>query len=71
MPASDPTRLQPSSSWLQRFAGRLIQKQPGTMPLDAVRHGLEVFPAASELEPEEAADTVAGEAPHGDVGTSK
>ena len=44
------------ASWVERFATRLLQLQPGKVPLDAVRDAIAIFPEAGRLTPEDAAE---------------
>jgi len=46
---------QVTASWIERFATRLIQLQPETHPLDAVRSATVAYPVVAELTPEDAA----------------
>ena len=53
---------QVTAGWIERFAARLIELQPETHPLDAVRNATVAYPLVAELTPEDAADIcVAGE----------
>jgi len=54
-----------TASWIERFATRLIELQPQTRPLDAVRNATAAYPwVAGQLTPEDAAHvSVAGEFP--------
>jgi len=44
------------AAWIERFAIRSIQLHPDTTPLEAVRTAVSIFPEASELTPEAAAE---------------
>ena len=44
-----------NANWLNRFAARVIQMNPATMPLEAVRSATLTFPEAGDLDPEVAA----------------
>jgi hypothetical protein len=44
------------AAWVERFAARLIQLQPESTPLDAVRVAVATFRESPELTPEEAAE---------------
>jgi hypothetical protein len=46
----------PNAAWLEHFAARLIQVEPTTTPLDAVRQAVQSFPCAAGLAPEKAAE---------------
>jgi hypothetical protein len=46
---------QVTAMWIERFAARLIQLQPETNPLDAVRSATVAYPSVAELTPEDAA----------------
>ena len=55
---------QVTARWIERFATRLIQLQPETHPLDAVRSATDAYSAVAELTPEDAAAiSVAAESP--------
>jgi hypothetical protein len=49
------------ASWIERFAGRLLQLFPSKHPLDAVRTASESFLDSSHLPPETAAEIYAVE----------
>jgi hypothetical protein len=44
------------ASWIERFAVRVLQLQPGRQPLDAVRAAVAVFEDESHRSPEAAAE---------------
>jgi hypothetical protein len=44
-----------TARWIERFAARLIQLQPETHPLDAVRSATVAYPSVAALTPEDAA----------------
>lgn len=56
------------ASWIERFAGRLMQLVPSKHPLDAVRSASESFADSSHLPPEAAAEIYAVEPPPMDSG---
>ena len=56
------------ASWIERFAGRLLQLFPSKHPLDAVRTASESFLDSAHLPPETAAEIYAVEPPPTDSG---
>ena len=56
-----------TASWIERFAKRLIQLQPETRPLDAIRNATAAYPVAADLTPEDAADICLPLSPRGCV----
>jgi hypothetical protein len=49
------------ASWIERFAGRLMQLVPAQRPLDAVRIAADSFADSAHLPPEAAAEICAVE----------
>lgn len=44
------------AAWVEQFATRSIELQPDITPLDAVREAIALFPQATEMDPEVAAE---------------
>jgi hypothetical protein len=45
-----------NAAWIQRFARRLMELQPSSTPLDAVRFASSAFQEQSEVGPDKAAE---------------
>lgn len=58
------------AAWVERFAARLIQLQPESTPLDAVRDAVAAFHECPDLPPEEAAEVHAARNEAGRVDTA-
>ena len=61
MPISEFMPQHAKRIWLNRFCAHLEMLQPSMNCLTAVKHALAVFPDASHLEPEEAAELFASD----------
>ena len=60
----------PKPVWHDRFGARLLQLQPWMNAVTAAQHAAVTYPAAADMDPEEAAEIFAAEEPPNEAGPS-